>query len=180
MTGNKQRIIALTGAVVFFVSTVAFSGLVIWQLYQDSQGDSQMAQTDVETPDDGITGEPLPNYDPRETVDELEIIDLAEGEGQEVQEGDVIVAHYTGALAVDGTIFESSLSGGEPATFQLSGLIPGWQEGLPGMKVGGTRRLIIPAEMAYGENSPSPSIPPNSALVFDIELIDVQEAPEDE
>jgi FKBP-type peptidyl-prolyl cis-trans isomerase len=62
---------------------------------------------------------------------------------------------------------------GRPATFPLSHVIEGWQKGVPGMKVGGTRRLIIPAAQAYGSSSPSASIPPNSDLVFDIELVSV-------
>ena len=181
MARNTQRIIALTGAIVFFVSTVAFSGLVIWQLYQDSQGDDSLATeldtSDMEAPDDGITGEPLPNFEPVASVDELEIIDTQEGDGREAKEGDTVVVHYTGATAADGLIFESSLSGGEPVTFPLEGLIPGWQEGLPGMKAGGSRRLVIPAEKAYGENPPPGSrIPANAALVFDIDLIEVRDS----
>jgi FKBP-type peptidyl-prolyl cis-trans isomerase len=60
---------------------------------------------------------------------------------------------------------------GRPITFPLTGVIKGWQQGVPGMKVGGTRRLLIPSEMAYGAQSPAPNIPANSDLVFDIELV---------
>ena len=62
---------------------------------------------------------------------------------------------------------------GRPITFPLNGVIQGWQDGVPGMKVGGTRRLLIPAAQAYGSASPSPSIPANSDLVFDIELVEI-------
>jgi peptidylprolyl isomerase len=71
----------------------------------------------------------------------------------------------------DGTIFQSSKDSGSPATFGLNQVIAGWTLGVPGMKVGGTRRLIIPAAQAYGAASPAPNIPANSDLVFDIELV---------
>lgn len=119
-------------------------------------------------------GTKLPNFEPREEpVKELEIIDIEEGVGEEVQPGATITAHYTGALCKNGIIFQSSHDFGKAATFPLSGVIAGWTEGVPGMKVGGTRRLIIPAEMAYGANSPAPNIPANSDLVFDIDLVSI-------
>lgn len=107
-------------------------------------------------------------------VTELEIIDLVQGDGDMVPENATITAHYTGALCSDGTIFESSHDGNRPATFGLDQVIDGWTVGVPGMKVGGTRRLIIPSEMAYGSRRASSAIAPNSDLVFDIELIAVQ------
>ncbi len=73
----------------------------------------------------------------------------------------------------DGTIFQSSHDFGKAITFPLNGVIAGWTQGVPGMKVGGTRRLIIPAAMAYGASSPAPNIPANSDLVFDIELVEL-------
>lgn len=81
--------------------------------------------------------------------------------------------HYTGALCKDGTIFQSSHDTGEPATFGLNQVIKGWTQGVPGMKVGGVRRLIIPSELGYGSARAASNIPPNSDLVFDIELIDI-------
>lgn len=120
-----------------------------------------------------LEGTKLQNFTPVEPVPELESIDLVEGSGDEVPQGATITAHYTGALCKDGTIFQSSHDFGQPATFPLSGVIAGWTQGVPGMKVGGTRRLIIPAELAYGASSPSPNIPPNSDLVFDIELVSI-------
>lgn len=120
-----------------------------------------------------LEGTKLQNFTPVEPVLELESIDLVEGTGDEVQPGATITAHYTGALCKDGTIFQSSHDFGNPATFPLSGVIAGWTQGVPGMKVGGTRRLIIPAELAYGASSPSPNIPANSDLVFDIELVSI-------
>jgi FKBP-type peptidyl-prolyl cis-trans isomerase len=98
--------------------------------------------------------------------------DLKIGDGYEVKPGGAVVAFYHGTLKSDGTVFDSAFERGEPVAFPLSGVIPGWQKGVPGMKVGGVRRLTIPAAMAYGERSPSPKIPPNSDLVFVIQLVD--------
>ena len=104
-------------------------------------------------------------------VAELQSIDIKVGDGEEVPADATITAHYTGALCVDGTIFESSHDSGRPATFGLHQVIDGWTQGVPGMKVGGIRRLIIPSELAYGQRRASAAIPPNSDLVFDIELV---------
>ncbi len=116
-------------------------------------------------------GTKLHNFEPRDSVTELEIIDTEEGTGEEVRPGATITAHYTGALVKNGIIFQSSHDFGNPITFGLSQVISGWTDGVPGMKVGGTRRLIIPAEHAYGASSPAPNIPANSDLVFDIDLV---------
>jgi len=104
-------------------------------------------------------------------VTELQSIDIKVGDGEEVPADATITAHYTGALCTDGTIFESSHDSGRPATFGLHQVIDGWTQGVPGMKVGGIRRLIIPSELAYGQRRASAAIPPNSDLVFDIELV---------
>ncbi|MFZ1361122.1 MAG: FKBP-type peptidyl-prolyl cis-trans isomerase [Candidatus Saccharimonadales bacterium] len=116
-------------------------------------------------------GTQLQEFEPREAVTELETIDLVVGTGDDVQPGATITAHYTGALVNNGRIFQSSHDSGNAITFPLDGVIAGWTHGVPGMKIGGMRRLIIPAEMAYGASSPAPNIPANSDLVFDIELV---------
>jgi len=115
-------------------------------------------------------GTTLTDFEPITAVTELQIIDIIEGTGEEVAENATITAHYTGALCKDGTIFQSSHDMGDPVTFGLNQVIPGWTKGVPGMKVGGTRRLIIPSQMAYGPVRAAANIPPNSDLVFDIEL----------
>jgi len=117
-------------------------------------------------------GTKLHNFDPREdAVKDLEIIDVEVGTGEEVKPGATITAHYTGALVKNGIIFQSRLDFGDPISFGLDQVIAGWTRGVPGMKIGGTRRLVIPAEQAYGASSPAPNIPANSDLVFDIDLI---------
>lgn len=123
---------------------------------------------DTPTP---IEGTQLLDFTPIETVVQLESIDIKLGDGDLVAPGATITAHYTGAIANTGVIFQSSHDGGRPITFGLDQVIRGWQQGVPGMKVGGTRRLLIPADLAYGSQSPSANIPPNSDLVFDIELV---------
>jgi peptidylprolyl isomerase len=120
-----------------------------------------------------LEGTKLEGFQPVENVKELEIIDVKVGDSEEVKAGATITAHYTGALCANGTIFQSSHDFGRSITFGLNQVIKGWTHGVPGMKVGGMRRLIIPAEMAYGAASPSPNIPANSDLVFDIELVDI-------
>ncbi len=120
-------------------------------------------------------GTKLQDFEPRkEAVKELEIIDVEVGNGEEVKSGATITAHYTGALVKNGIIFQSSHDFGNAITFGLDQVIKGWTVGVPGMKIGGTRRLIIPAEMAYGASSPAKNIPPNSDLVFDIDLINIR------
>lgn len=116
-------------------------------------------------------GTKLHDFEPRDEVVELEIIDIEVGTGEVVNPGATITAHYTGALVKNGIIFQSSHDFGDAITFGLSQVISGWTNGVPGMKVGGVRRLIIPAEQAYGAKSPASNIPANSDLVFDIELV---------
>lgn len=112
-----------------------------------------------------------PNTDP---ITELQIIDTVEGSGDTVQAGVTVTVHYTGAIVASGIIFQSSKDFGRTVSFPLSGVIAGWTEGVPGMKVGGTRRLVIPAEKAYGSRPPYGSgIPADAALVFDIELVSI-------
>ena len=107
-------------------------------------------------------GTKLADFTPsKEPVRELEIIDIKEGTGAEVPKGATITAHYTGALVKNGIIFQSSYDFFQPSTFGLDQVIKGWTVGVPGMKIGGTRRLIIPAEMAYGASSPAKNIPAN-------------------
>lgn len=86
---------------------------------------------------------------------------------------DSVLAHYHGTLS-DGSVFDSSVERGEPAQFGLSQVIAGWTEALQLMRVGDKWRLFIPPALAYGEASPTPAIPPNSALVFDVELLEIR------
>lgn len=97
---------------------------------------------------------------------------IKSGNGRSPTLADTVVAHYTGTL-IGGTEFDSS-RGGNPATFPVRGVIPGWTEVLQKMKVGDHWHVYIPPELAYGENPPGPPIEPNSLLIFEIELVDVK------
>ena len=96
--------------------------------------------------------------------------DLVVGTGAEVKPGAIVTVDYIGVACTTGTVFDSSYTSGEPATFPLGSVIKGWTNGLPGMKVGGTRLLGIPADQAYGARSPSPDIGPNEPLWFVVEM----------
>ncbi|NBX92800.1 MAG: FKBP-type peptidyl-prolyl cis-trans isomerase [Proteobacteria bacterium] len=112
---------------------------------------------------------------PAKDVSELVITDVVKGNGTEAVKSKMVTVHYTGKL-LDGTKFDSSLDRGTPFTFQLGvgQVIPGWEKGVAGMKVGGKRKLTIPSKDGYGERGAPPVIPPNSTLVFDVELLDVK------
>ena len=119
-------------------------------------------------------GAQLVGYTPGKSISYVSCQDLKVGTGATATANSTVTAHYTGALASDGKIFQSSLDTGQPFTAALnSGVIQGWSAGVPGMKVGGTRRLFIPAQYAYGSQSVA-GIPPNSDLVFDITLLAVK------
>jgi FKBP-type peptidyl-prolyl cis-trans isomerase len=106
---------------------------------------------------------------------DLKVEDIEVGTGREVKSGDTVVMHYTGTLT-DGTKFDSSLDRGTPFETQIGvgRVIQGWDEGVPGMKIGGKRKLTIPAEMGYGAAGAGDAIPPNSTLIFEVELLDIK------
>ena len=114
----------------------------------------------------------------REEVTELdsglqyEVLESGDEDAKSPEPGDTIKAHYHGTL-VDGTVFDSSRDRGEPATFPLSGVIPGWQEALPKMKVGDKWRIVLPPDLAYGEHGAGEMVGPNATLIFEVELLEV-------
>jgi FKBP-type peptidyl-prolyl cis-trans isomerase len=152
-------------------------GLGLWAFWASTRTNQDATnQTTNQTKDNNmnkLAGTKMPNFTPVAHIESLQKADQTPGTGKEATPGATVTVHYTGALASDGTIFESSLDSGQPATFPLSGVIKGWTDGVPGMKVGGTRRLLIPAAQAYGSQA-NAKIPANSDLVFDITLLDVK------
>ncbi|HMS23418.1 MAG TPA: FKBP-type peptidyl-prolyl cis-trans isomerase [Candidatus Saccharibacteria bacterium] len=174
MSKKVTRISALVLAVLFLVSSLGFTGIVIWQMtQQDNQKEEPVDQ--AQTDPNALTGKPLADFETVKSVDKLVITDISQGNGKEAKVGSNITVHYTGANATTGIVFQSSKDVNQPIPLDLikGQVIQGWVDGVPGMKVGGVRRILIPSELAYGEEGNS-GIPPNTPLVFDIELIAVK------
>lgn len=106
---------------------------------------------------------------------QLKIEDIKIGEGKEVTAGDTVVMHYSGTLT-DGTKFDSSYDRGQPFETRIGvgQVIQGWDMGVPGMKVGGKRKLTIPSALGYGESGAGAVIPPNATLIFEVELLEIK------
>ncbi|MCW8195667.1 FKBP-type peptidyl-prolyl cis-trans isomerase [Proteobacteria bacterium 005FR1] len=107
----------------------------------------------------------------------LQYKQIEAGEGAQPDAADTVTVHYRGTL-VDGTVFDSSYERGEPVSFPLQNVIPGWTEGLQHMKEGSKYELYIPPELAYGPGGSGPVIGPNETLIFEVELLEVEEAEE--
>lgn len=190
MASRSQRAMALTLALLFLATTVGTGAAVVFQMRQEKQNEeaaralqeslkNQTGST-IDQPNEQeqgmLQGTKLEGFTPVASTETLQITDLVVGTGDEVKAGATVTAHYTGAVAADGTIFQSSHDRGQPIPFSLNGVIKGWTDGVPGMKVGGKRRLLIPAALAYGANPPAGSgIPANADLVFDIEITAVEQ-----
>ena len=108
------------------------------------------------------------------TTSGLKIEELSEGEGSIAENGQTVSVHYTGWLT-DGTKFDSSKDRGQPFSFNLGAgmVIKGWDEGVAGMKIGGIRKLTIPANLGYGSRGAGGVIPPDATLIFEVELLDI-------
>jgi peptidylprolyl isomerase len=113
----------------------------------------------------------------KDVKDGLKSWDVTEGKGTAAEADSMITINYTGWLT-NGKKFDSSFDAGAPATFPLQGLIEGWKVGIPGMKDGGKRRLLIPAKLGYGDRGAPPDIPGGATLVFEIEMIRVWALPD--
>ncbi len=107
---------------------------------------------------------------------ELQLVDLAEGEGAEAAPGDTAVVHYVGVAYSTGEEFDASWNRGEPFSFPLGAgnVIAGWDRGVVGMKVGGRRRLVIPPDLGYGDRGAGAVIAPGETLIFVVDLLDVR------
>jgi FKBP-type peptidyl-prolyl cis-trans isomerase FkpA len=130
--------------------------------------ESEKSTLDKYLADNKITAKP--------TASGLIYIETKKGSGASPAPTDMVTVHYTGKL-LDGTVFDSSVQRGEPATFGLNQVIPGWTEGLQLMKKGGKATMILPSSIAYGANGAGERIPPFSPLAFEVELIDFKPAP---
>lgn len=186
-TPLHQRTFALVMALLFLATSVAGGALVIWQINQDNK---QAALTeeltkqaaDIKVDDTCTIGQvpgvetlPAPEvYVPPADVTELETTDITVGDGDEVVSGNCVIAKYYGTLAANGEVFDENFTTDQGLRFNVGAgsVIEGWDQGLLGMRVGGVRRLVIPSDMAYGENAAG-SIPANSDLVFVVKVLEV-------
>jgi FKBP-type peptidyl-prolyl cis-trans isomerase len=172
MKDKLQRIFLLSIAILFVMTSIGFGAFAVWDASRQKDTTPPTVQPSTKT----LAGKPLNGFTPVTKVDSLQKIDLQAGNGKEATKDSTVVVAYTGAVASSGIVFQSSEdNGGQPLTTKLDQVIKGWTEGVPGMKVGGKRRLLIPADLAYGANPPTGSnIPANADLVFDITLLQVQ------
>lgn len=169
---------------LFITGLFIFTGVLLgvwsfWVNIHPSKADKATSTSTNLNKDNNVNklaGNPLANFTPVAHIDSLQKIDTTPGTGAEASSTSTVTVNYTGAVAATGIVFQSSLdNNGQPVTFGLNQVIKGWTEGVPGMKAGGTRRLLIPASLAYGANPPSGSgIPANADLVFDITLLSVK------
>lgn len=183
MAGKRERAVAGFFAGLFIISSCMITVAVIYQMIQDNKKadigkaaqNAAEASTQTKSKEDNVNqlkGTQLAGFTPVPSISTLQKIDTTPGTGAAVKADDTITVDYTGALASTGVIFESSKDSGQPATFPLNQVIKGWTQGIPGMQVGGTRRLLIPANLAYGAQGQG-GIPPNADLVFDVTLIKI-------
>jgi FKBP-type peptidyl-prolyl cis-trans isomerase len=178
---NAQRIVILMAVVGFVFSSVAVTALYFLQNKDQKNPQSQQAeaikklkeQQEAQMPKEPLTGFQAAAFDPA-TITELKVETLTPGEGKEATKDSTVSANYFGWTS-DGKIFDSTQKGATaaPIDFPLNGVIPGWTEGLTGVKAGSTVKLSIPAEKAYGSTDDG-SGRPFGPLVFIIELKDVK------
>jgi FKBP-type peptidyl-prolyl cis-trans isomerase len=171
MARKRDRAFAGFGAALFLLTSSAFTIAIVWSMIDQGKQKDNTSQTEEASVDNSqkLQGTKLVGFTPVGSIPELQKIDENPGTGKEVKSGDTVTVDYTGAVAATGVIFQSSKDSGQPVPLSLSQVIAGWSQGIPGMKEGGTRRLLIPAALAYGPNPPSGSgIPANADLVFDV------------
>lgn len=176
---NKNRVSAIAACFVIalFVAVPLAAPFINRKQTAENQDAAQKALEELQKQQAEAGAQQAPkevdeNLKQTGDITTMQIIDLVTGTGQEAKLGDNIKVKYKGALAADGTIFDSNSDGVE---FKLNpgSLIDGWIEGVPGMKVGGKRKLVIPSEKGYGPQGSGDSIPPNADLVFEIELVSI-------
>src|SRR3989338_7134668 len=154
---------------VVFVLIILIGGGAWWFLRRDSFDGSESVYDQLKRTENAAKSTII-------NVTKLMIEEIKVGEGAEAKNGDTVRVHYTGWLT-DGTKFDSSVDRGEPFEFNLGAgeVIKGWDQGVAGMKVGGKRKLTIPPDLGYGDRGAGAVIPPGATLVFDVELLGINE-----
>lgn len=177
MARKRDRAFAISVALLFFVSAFGFSFWVIWQAVDSNSNNNSASTTasscsDTPPPTTLPLSPPATAYIPKTPPKTLGIDDLVKGKGATAADGSCLIVKYYGTLATTGIVFDENYTTKQGFEFELGQgqVIPGWDQGLVGMKVGGTRRLVIPSSLAYGTESPSAAIPANSNLVFVVYL----------
>ncbi len=151
--------------------TIALSGSILAEELAEQGEQGKMKET-VINPGEAFLVKNANEPGVTVTASGLQYEIVESGEGKTPSLNDIVVTHYAGSF-IDGSEFDSSIKRGQPATFPVSGVIAGWTEALQLMQEGDKWRLFIPSELAYGKSGRA-SIPPNSTLIFDIELIEVK------
>lgn len=162
-----RRIGVLAGFAVLIAALVIV--ILVGRGGGDDEGDSSASLADTTTkPVIAASDAPAPT--------ELEIEDIKEGTGPAAKAGDTLSMQYAGAIYDTGEEFDASWDRGEPFEFELGSgnVIQGWDQGIEGMKAGGRRKLVIPPNLGYGEAGSPPAIPPNSTLVFVVDLLEIK------
>lgn len=180
MATKGERLFAWVGVGVVVLSTAALSAaVIIEQIITNQSATSATADTSSSLACADNLTEPKLNVPAKFTVSapvtNLQVIDLAKGSGPAAKTGDCLVVKYYGTLASKGLIFDENFTSAHGFAFRLGqgDVIKGWDDGLVGIQTGGTRRLVIPAALAYGNQS-SGSIPANSDLVFVVKLLRIE------
>jgi peptidylprolyl isomerase len=182
---TRRRILLGVAVVAFIAAAIAILAFVT------RDDDSDTATTTTVAAEDSAAGKPCVPFDdelpagaPEVPIEagppptELVTEDLIVGEGDEVPEGASVTVNYIGVSCSTGKIFDSSWQRGEPATFPLSSVITGWGQGIPGMRVGGQRLLIVPPDLGYGPQGSPPNIAPDETLYFVVDLVSFEGAAE--
>ncbi len=171
----------MTKTILVFTVVIIFAGIAVWLFVNKSKNANAPAEISP-SPIPSVSVEAVPTASPVagkiiELEGGLKIQDLTVGSGKEAVNGHMIAVNYIGTLA-DGKKFDSSYDRGTPFQFTLGvgQVIQGWEKGVAGMKVGGKRKLIIPPALGYGDrNIGNGLIPPNSTLIFEVELLMVEQ-----